>query len=114
MLLLAEAAGRERHCQRREQSFDKMREIQDLMDVFPYCLLVALPIMIFLSPTAIAVGHEFPAHRLAQFELGGIARGPKGAALSLDARALSNEANVNLLRKTIVARLQGMTVITLT
>ena len=86
-----------------------MREIQDLMDVFPYCLLVALPIMIFLSPTAIAVGHEFPAHRLAQFELGGIARGPKGAALSLDARALSNEANVNLLRKTIVARLQGMT-----
>ena len=84
-----------------------MREIQDLMDVFPYCLLVALPIMIFLSPAAIAVGHEFPAHRLAQFQLGDTSRGPKSAALSMDARALPNEANVNLLRKTIVAKLQG-------
>merc|ERR1711977_8856 len=69
-----------------------MREIQDLMDVFPYCLLVALPIMIFLSPAAIAVGHEFPAHRLAQFELGGVSRGPKAAALSMDARALPSGA----------------------
>ena len=48
-----------------------MREFQDLVDIFPYCLLVALPIMIFLAPPAVAVGHEFPAHRLAQLELGG-------------------------------------------
>lgn len=87
-----------------------MREIQDIMDIFPYCLLVALPIMIFLSPAAIAVGHEFPAHRLAQFQLGDIPRGPKSAALSMDARALPNEANVNLLRKTIVAKLQDLSV----
>ena len=87
--------------------FRKMREFQDLMDFFPYCLLVALPIMIFLAPPAVAVGHEFPAHRLAQLELGGVARGPKAAALSMDARAVPSEANVNLLRKTIIVRLQG-------
>ena len=84
-----------------------MRELQDLIDIFPYCLLVALPIMIILSPTAQAVGHEFPAHRLAQFELGGIARGPKAAALSMDARSVPSEANVNLLRKTVISRIQG-------
>ena len=84
-----------------------MREFQDLVDIFPYCLLVALPIMIFLAPPAVAVGHEFPAHRLAQLELGGVARGPKAAALSMDARAVPSEANVNLLRKTVISRLQG-------
>ena len=84
-----------------------MRELQDLLDIFPYCLLVALPIMIIISPTALAVGHEFPAHRLAQFELGGIARGPKAAALSMDARSVPSEANVNLLRKTVISRIQG-------
>ena len=90
-----------------------MRELQDLLDIFPYCLLVALPIMIFLSPTAQAVGHEFPAHRLAQFELGGIARGPKAAALSMDARSVPSEANVNLLRKTVISRIQGMYAVTI-
>ena len=85
-----------------------MREIQDLFDFLPYCLLVALPIMIILSPTAQAIGHEFPAHRLAQFELGGVARGSKTAALSMDARSVPSEANVNLLRKTIVARIKGI------
>jgi len=89
-----------------------MRELQDLLDIFPYCLLVALPIMIILSPTAQAVGHEFPAHRLAQFELGGIARGPKAAALSMDARSVPSEANVNLLRKTVISRIQDMSVTT--
>jgi len=89
-----------------------MRELQDLLDIFPYCLLVALPIMIILSPTAVAVGHEFPAHRLAQFELGGIARGPKAAALSMDARSVPSEANVNLLRKTVISRIQDMSVTT--
>ena len=87
-----------------------MREIQDLLDFFPYCLLVALPIMIILSPAAEAVGQEFPAHRLAQFELGGVSRGPKAAALSMDARAVPSEANVNLLRKTVIARLQDISV----
>jgi hypothetical protein len=84
-----------------------MRELQDLFDVFPYCLLVALPIMIILSPAATAVGHEFPAHRLAQFELGGVSRGPKAAALSMDARSVPSGASGNLLRKTIVAKLEG-------
>ena len=84
-----------------------MRELQDLLDIFPYCSLVTLPIMIIISPTALAVGHEFPAHRLAQFELGGIARGPKAAALSMDARSVPSEANVNLLRKTVISRIQG-------
>jgi len=87
-----------------------MRELQDLLDIFPYCLLVALPIMIILSPTAQAVGHEFPAHRLAQFDLGGISRGPKAAALSMDARSVPTDANVNLLRKTVISRIQDMSV----
>ena len=85
-----------------------MREIQDLLDFVPYCLLVALPIMIILSPATDAVGLEFPAHRLAQFELGGVARGPRAAALSMDARSVPSEANVNLLRKTVISRIQGM------
>ena len=52
---------------------DNMREIQDLMDLFPYCLLVALPVFIALSPMpvhAVAVAaassaHDFPVHRYA-------------------------------------------------
>ena len=84
-----------------------MRELQDLFDVFPYCLLVALPIMIILSPAAAAVGHEFPAHRLAQFELGGVPRGPKTAALAMDARSLPSDGNVNLLRKAIITKFQS-------
>ena len=52
-----------------------MREFQDLMDFFPYCLLVALPVFIALSPMpvhAVAVAaaasssasaQDFPVHR---------------------------------------------------
>ena len=53
-----------------------MREFQDLMDFFPYCLLVALPVFIALSPmpvhavavaaatsTTTASAYDFPVHR---------------------------------------------------
>ena len=59
-----------------------MREFQDLMDFFPYCLLVALPVFIALSPmpvhavsvaaatsTTTASAYDFPVHRYEQYKL---------------------------------------------
>jgi len=97
-----------------------MREFQDLMDLFPYCLLVALPVFIALSPMpvhAVAVAaaasssspsaHDFPVHRLAHYEIGGNILGSKLAAVSMDARSAKAS---NLLRKVVVSRLHEMSV----
>ncbi len=81
-----------------------MRELQDLLDLFPYCLLVVLPVFILLSPVnPCEAAHEFPVHRLAQYELSGISFGSKASALSLEARA---KGSSNLLRKAVVAKLK--------
>jgi len=95
-----------------------MREFQDLMDLFPYCLLVALPVLVALSPMpvhAVAVAaasasssaHDFPVHRLAHYEMGGTVLGSKLAAVSMDARSAKAS---NLLRKVVVSRLHEMSV----
>ncbi len=110
-----------------------MRELfSDLCDLFPYCLLVALPVFIALSPgnpvaaaaAASAGGGDFVAHRAAHFELGGGAGaiGAKVAAMSLEARAVARGGGgssgggggggggggtQNVLRKVVVAKLQG-------
>lgn len=101
-----------------------MKEIQDLVDWFPYCLLVALPVFIALSPMpvhAVAVAasastvsssssaHDFPVHRLAHYELGGAIMGSKLAAVSMDARSAKADPS-NLLRKVVVTRLHQMSV----
>ena len=56
-----------------------MRELQDLLDsLFPYCLLVFLPVMIILSPVnPVEAANEFPVHRMAHFELGNTLIGSK-------------------------------------
>ena len=91
-----------------------MREFQDIFDSynswFPYCLLVALPIFIALSPMPVvsASTHDFPVHRLAQFEYSGTLVGSKAAAVSMDARSAKADAS-NLLRKVVVVRLLDVT-----
>ena len=51
-----------------------MREFQDLFDTcnswFPYCLLVALPVFIALSPMPVvsASAHDFPVHRYVDYK----------------------------------------------
>jgi len=91
-----------------------MREFQDLFDSlnswFPYCLLVALPVFIALSPMPVvsASAHDFPVHRLAQFDISGTLVGSKSAAVSMDARSAKADPS-NLLRKVVVVRLKDMT-----
>ena len=86
-----------------------MKEIQDLLDAFPYWLLFVLPVFIALSPfnpVCDATELHFPIHRLAQFEISGNRFGSKTAAVSIEARS-GNAANTNLLRKIVIAKLQG-------
>ncbi len=105
----------------------KMRELfPDLADLFPYCLLVALPVFIALSPAnpVAAASVEFPAHRAAHFELGGggapssaggaaagVVLGARAAQMSLEARAAGSAGKGggagHVLRKVVVSKLQG-------
>ena len=89
--------------------FFTMKELQDLLDAFPYWLLIVLPVFIALSPynpVCDASELNFPIHRLAQYEISGNRFGSKAAAISIEART-ANAANTNLLRKIVIARLQG-------
>ena len=86
-----------------------MKEIQDLMDAFPYWLLIVLPVFIALSPynpVCDASELNFPIHRLAQYEISGNRFGSKSAAISIEART-AHAVNTNLLRKIVIAKLQG-------
>ena len=95
-----------------------MRELlSDLCDLFPYCLLVALPVFIALSPVnpvEAAGGADFAAHRASHLEVGGGGvLGSRSAAMSLEARAFvsggagGGGGGQNVLRKVVVAKLQG-------
>ena len=57
----------------------KMREFHDLLEgLFPYCMVVFLPVMILLSPVnPVDAAHDFPVHRMAHFELGNALFGSK-------------------------------------
>ena len=74
----------------------------ELLDIFPYCLLVLLPVFIALSPVnPVEAAHEIQVHRLAHYELGGNPFGSKIASVALEARAITSS---NLLRKIVVVK----------
>ena len=82
-----------------------MKEFQDLVDLFPYCLFVMLPVFILISPlNPCEAAHEFPVHRLAHFEMGNSLYGSKIAAISMEARA---KTAAKVLRKLVVATAEG-------
>ena len=58
------------------------RELEGIMDVLPYYLLVCLPVFIALSPiNPVEAASELDVHRLAQFELAGNTHGSKQVEL---------------------------------
>ena len=55
-------------------------EADEFVELFrgyiPYYLLIALPIFIIMSPVnPVAAAHEFPVHRMQQYDLHGVAHG---------------------------------------
>ncbi|XP_029041237.1 nicalin [Osmia bicornis bicornis] len=56
----------------------------------PYYLLIILPIFIIISPVnPVAASHEFPVHRMHQYDLHGVPHGCRSAPISLEARSLT-------------------------
>jgi hypothetical protein len=55
-------------------------EVDEIVELFrgyiPYYLLIALPIFIIISPVnPVGAAHEFPVHRMHQYDLHGVAHG---------------------------------------
>lgn len=63
-------------------------EILDVFKMFvPYYLLLALPLMIIISPVnPVAGAHEFPAFRMQQYDLHGVPHGKFYLGRRLDFR----------------------------
>jgi len=80
----------------------------DLLKIMPstVCLLMAIPLF-FMSAPCVLGSHDFPVFRMQQYDLNGIKFGSRGAAINLEARALSSE---NLIRRCAVVRASELTI----
>lgn len=59
-----------------------MLEADEVLELFrgylPYYLLIVLPIFIIISPVnPVGAAHEFPVHRMQQYDLHGVPHGKK-------------------------------------
>lgn len=60
---------------------------------FPYYIVVLLPLFIIISPVSpVSASHEFPAYRMTQFDLNGVAHGCRSSQINLEARALHHSS----------------------
>ncbi|KAK4322279.1 hypothetical protein Pmani_006977 [Petrolisthes manimaculis] len=84
---------------------------QDLVEVLrssvPYYLVVALPLLIMLSPVPVVdAAAEFTVYRLQQYDLHGVAHGSRSSLVNVEARSL--EAG-SVGRRCVLARLADLT-----
>ncbi|XP_030379487.1 nicalin [Scaptodrosophila lebanonensis] len=65
-------------------------DADNFADIFrgglPYCLLIALPILILCTPAALA--SDLQVQRMAQFDINGVSLGCRASAISLEAKSL--------------------------
>ncbi|PSN47382.1 Nicalin [Blattella germanica] len=85
-------------------------EADEIVELFrgyiPYYLLIALPIFIIISPVnPVGAAHEFPVHRMQQFDLHGISHGCRSSPVNLEARSISGWGTS---RHCVVARLEDI------
>ncbi|KAJ9573916.1 hypothetical protein L9F63_008715, partial [Diploptera punctata] len=86
-------------------------EADEFVELFrgyiPYYLLIALPIFIIMSPVnPVTAAHEFPVHRMQQYDLHGVAHGCRSSPVNLEARSISGWGTS---RHCVVARLEDVT-----
>ncbi|KAK3932546.1 Nicalin-1 [Frankliniella fusca] len=88
--------------------FSNADEIFDAFKMFvPYYLLIALPLMIIISPVnPVAGAQEFPAFRMQQYDLHGVPHGCRSSIVSLDGRGLSSWSSS---RHCVLARIEDLT-----
>ncbi|BES89910.1 regulation of signal transduction [Nesidiocoris tenuis] len=89
--------------------FYEADEISEIFKgVLPVYLLFILPIILVISPCGAA--HEFPVYRMHQFELHGVARGCKSAAVNLEVRSISSWRTQ---RHCVISRIGNLTSLSL-
>ncbi|KAJ4437025.1 hypothetical protein ANN_17158, partial [Periplaneta americana] len=86
-------------------------EADEILEIFrgyiPYYLLIALPIFIIISPVnPVGAAHEFPVHRMQQYDLHGVAHGCRSSSVNLEARSISGWGTS---RHCVVTRLEDIT-----
>jgi hypothetical protein len=74
-------------------SIEMWCEADEIVELFrgylPYYLIIALPLFIIIAPVSpVGAAHEFPAHRMQQYDLHGVPHGkkiirPKTASLAI-------------------------------
>ncbi|XP_045595457.2 BOS complex subunit NCLN isoform X1 [Procambarus clarkii] len=83
---------------------------QELVEVLrssvPYYLVVALPLLILLSPVPVDAAAEFTVYRLQQYDLHGSPHGSRSSLVNVEARSL--DANT-VARRCVLARLADLT-----
>ncbi|XP_045114699.1 nicalin-like [Portunus trituberculatus] len=83
---------------------------QELVEVLrssvPYCLVVALPLLLLLSPVPVDAAAEFTVYRLQQYDLHGSAHGSRSSLVNVEARSL-DAGSVG--RRCVLARLVDLT-----
>ncbi|RZF42472.1 hypothetical protein LSTR_LSTR014525 [Laodelphax striatellus] len=87
--------------------FNEADELAELLKgIFPFYLLIALPLFIIISPVCpVAASHEFPVYRMQQYDLHGVPHGCRSAPVNLEARSLSSWSTT---RHCVVARMQDI------
>lgn len=83
-------------------------ELLDLLKGFvPYYLLIALPLMIIISPVdPVAAAQELQAYRMQQYDLHGVPHGCRSSIVSLDGRGLRSWSSS---RHCVVTRIEDLT-----
>ncbi|XP_042864610.1 nicalin-1-like [Penaeus japonicus] len=83
---------------------------QDLVEVLrssvPYYLVVALPLLILLSPVPVDAAAEFTVYRLQQYDLHGTPHGSRSSLINVEARTLDA---TSVARRCVLVRLSELT-----
>ncbi|XP_042230129.1 nicalin-like isoform X2 [Homarus americanus] len=82
----------------------------DLVEVLrssvPYCLVVALPLLILISPVPVDAAAEFTVYRLQQYDLHGSPHGSRSSLVNVEARSVDASS---VARRCVLARLADLT-----
>ncbi|XP_076069366.1 BOS complex subunit NCLN [Oratosquilla oratoria] len=80
--------------------------VEMLRNSVPYYLVVALPILIMISPMPVDAAAEFTVYRLQQYDIHGSPHGSRNSLVNVEARTLDASA---LGRRCVLARLTDLT-----
>ncbi|XP_069951934.1 BOS complex subunit NCLN isoform X2 [Cherax quadricarinatus] len=80
--------------------------VEMLRSSVPYYLVVALPLLILMSPVPVDAAAEFTVYRLQQYDLHGSPHGSRSSLVNVEARSLDASS---VARRCVLARLADLT-----